>query len=109
MQSLTQFLSTLLVLVGSLFCLIGALGIMKMPSFITRVHAASLIDSFGAILIISGLILYAGLTLTAIKLILILLFLLITGPTAIHALVNTALHEDRHFITDTDEDSSSNT
>ncbi|MCL4162355.1 UNVERIFIED_CONTAM: hypothetical protein GTU68_017793 [Idotea baltica] len=78
-----------------------------MPSFITRVHAASLIDSFGAILIISGLILYAGLTLAAIKLILILLFLLITGPTAIHALVNAALHEDRHYITD--EDSSSNT
>lgn len=109
MQSLIQFSSTILVLIGCLFCLIGALGMMKMPSFITRVHAASLIDSFGAILIISGLILYAGPTLTAIKLILILIFLLITGPTAIHALVNAALHEDRHIITGTDEDSSSNT
>ena len=102
MTLIIDWLSALLVLIGSLFCLIGALGIMKMPSFITRVHSASLIDSFGAILIITGLIIQAGFTLTAIKLVLILLFLLITGPTAIHALVNTTLHEDKRFITEKD-------
>ena len=107
MTTFINILSSILVLSGCVFCLIGAFGIMKMPSFITRVHAASLIDSFGAILIISGLILLAGLTLTAVKLILILVFLLITGPTAIHALVNTAFHEDPRYITD--EESSSNT
>ncbi len=107
MSAVIYWLSAFLLTTGCLFCLIGALGLMKMPSFITRVHAASLIDSFGAILIISGLILHAGLTLTTIKLIMILLFLLITGPTAIHALVNTAIHEDPHYITD--EDSPSNT
>jgi len=107
MPAFIHALSALLVLTGCAFCLIGAFGIIKMPSFITRVHAASLIDSFGAILIISGLVLYAGFTLAAIKLIMILLFLLVTGPTAIHALVNTAIHEDRHYITG--EDSSSNT
>ena len=107
MPTLIHWLSSFLLLTGCLFCLIGALGIMKMPSFITRVHAASLIDSLGAILIISGLVLHAGLTITTIKLIMILLFLLITGPTAIHALVNTAIHEDPHYIAD--EDPPSNT
>ena len=69
--------------------------------------AASLIDSLGAILIIVGLTLQSGLTIITIKLALILIFLLLTGPTAIHALVNTALHEDRSYI---DEgESSSNT
>ncbi len=94
-----DWLSALLVVSGSIFCLIGALGIIKMPSFILRVHCASLIDSLGAILIISGLIIQAGVTLTAVKLILILIFLLITGPTAVHALVNTAFYEDKHHIT----------
>ena len=107
MLLLIEWLSALLILSGCVFCLIGALGLIKMPSFITRVHAASLIDSLGAILIILGLLLQAGFTLTAVKLILILLFLLVTGPTAIHALVNTALHEDRNYITE--EDSPSNT
>ena len=92
---------------GAIFCFIGALGLLRMPSFITRTHAASLIDSLGAILILSGLILQAGLTIVTIKLALILIFLLLTGPTAIHALVSTALHENRHYITG--EDSSSNT
>ena len=46
MTVVIDWLSALLVLIGSLFCLIGALGIIKMPSFITRVHSASLIDSF---------------------------------------------------------------
>lgn len=100
-----DWLSALLVLIGSLFCLIGAFGFIKMPDFITRVHSASLIDSFGAILIITGLIVQAGLTMTSIKLAMILLFLLITGPTAIHALVNTALHDDKHYITGKDSES----
>jgi multicomponent Na+:H+ antiporter subunit G len=107
MSTLMNGLSTLLVLTGCVFGLIGAFGMMKMPSFITRVHAASLIDSFGAILIICGLILQAGLTLTAIKLIIILLLLLVTGTTAIHALVNTAIHEDRRYITDKESSSNS--
>jgi multicomponent Na+:H+ antiporter subunit G len=107
MPALIHALSAFLILTGCVFCLIGAFGLLNMPSFITRVHASSLIDSFGAILIISGLILLAGFTLAAIKLIMILLFLLVTGPTAIHALVNAAIHEDRRYITD--EDSSSKT
>lgn len=102
-----DWLSALLVLVGSIFCLIGAFGLIKMPNFITRVHCASLVDSLGAILILSGLIIQAGFTLTAIKLLLTLIFLMLTGPTAIHALVNTALHEDKHYISA--KDPSSNT
>ena len=107
MHIIIDWLSVSLIFAGCLFCLIGALGLFRMPSFITRVHAASLIDSLGAILIILGLTLQAGLTLVTIKLALILIFLLLTGPTAIHALVNAALHEDRSYITN--EDPSSNT
>ncbi len=107
MGNIVNFISGFLLFSGCAFCLIGALGLLRMPTFITRVHAASLIDSLGAILIISGLILQTGFTLVAVKLALILIFLLLTGPTAIHALVNTALHEDSEFIND--GSSSSNT
>ncbi len=107
MQDIINWLSAILILAGCGFCLTGAFGLIRMPSFITRVHAASLIDSLGAILVIVGLVLQAGLTIVAIKLVLILIFLLVTGPTAIHALVNAALHEDPGLITG--EESSSNT
>lgn len=107
MSTIVNWASAFLLAGGAVFCLIGALGLFRMPNFITRVHAASLIDSLGAILILTGLMLQAGLTLVTIKLVLILIFLLLTGPTAIHALVNTALHEDSKLITS--EKKSSNT
>ena len=102
-EMLLGMLSTLLIGLGYIFCLIGALGLLRMPNFITRTHAASLIDSLGAILILSGLILEAGLSLITIKLLFILAFLLLTGPTAIHALVNTAINEEPKQITGDDK------
>lgn len=102
-EMLLGMLSTLLIGLGCIFCLIGTLGLLRMPNFITRTHAASLIDSLGAILILSGLILEAGLSLITIKLLFILAFLLLTGPTAIHALVNTAINEEPKQITGNDK------
>ena len=57
----------------------------------TRMHAASLTDTMGAILIIVGVMLQAGPSLAAIKLAAILLFLLLTSPTASNALASAAL------------------
>ena len=107
MSIVINILSSLLIIGGMIFCLIGAFGILKMPNFITRAHASSLLDSGGAIMLLTGLILKAGFTLVAAKLILVLIFLMLTGPTAIHALMGTTLFKDSSLITD--EDSSSNT
>jgi len=104
-----DYLSIALLFSGSVLCLIGAFGIIKMPDFITRVHASSLIDSLGAVLILSGLAAYSGITFVTIKLMIILALLFVTGPTAIHALVNTAMHDDINHIQAKDQkDSSSN-
>jgi multicomponent Na+:H+ antiporter subunit G len=93
-----DILSSILILVGIVFMLIGGYGILKMPDFITRVHATSLIDSGAVIFILAGLILKAGFTLVAAKLGLVLIFLLLTSPTAIHALMGTALFKDSNLI-----------
>jgi multicomponent Na+:H+ antiporter subunit G len=54
-------------------------------------HAASVTDSVGAIFVIVGIMLQAGLSLATIKLAAILLFLLLTSPTASNALASAAL------------------
>ena len=61
-----------------------------MPDVYTRSHAAGITDTMGALLILVGLMFQAGLTLITFKLLVILLFLLFTSPTASHALNNTA-------------------
>ena len=86
-----MLLSTLLLLSGSAFILIGGIGVLRMPNLYTRLHAASLTDTLGTLLILAGIIVQAGFTLAAIKLAAIALFLMLTGPTATYALANAAL------------------
>ncbi len=91
MNTAIDIVSGISLLIGSLFCLIGAAGLLRMPDFYTRVHAASLIETAGAGFILLGLLLHAGFTLVAAKLLMIGLLILFASPTASHALARTAL------------------
>lgn len=84
-------LSWVLLTAGGFFVLVGGIGALRLPNFYTRMHAASVTDTMATFLIISGVMLQAGLTLASIKLIAILIFLLLTSPTASYALANAAL------------------
>ena len=86
-----NLLSWALLLGGSFFVIVGGIGSLRMPDLYTRMHAASVTDSMAPILILSGLMLQAGLSLYSVKLVAILVFLLLTGPTASNALASTAL------------------
>lgn len=90
MEQVAHYASWVLLLGGSFFLLIGAIGVLRMPDVYTRSHAAGITDTLGAILILGGLMIQGGFTLITAKLVLILIFLLITSPTASHALGNTA-------------------
>ncbi|MDP1649623.1 MAG: monovalent cation/H(+) antiporter subunit G [Rubrivivax sp.] len=81
-----DILSWACLLAGSAFCIVGATGLLRMPDFYTRMHAASVVDTLGAGFILLGLFLQAGLTLVAVKLLMIGALLLFTSPTATHAL-----------------------
>jgi multicomponent Na+:H+ antiporter subunit G len=86
-----DLLSWLVLIGGVLFALIGGVGLLRLPDFYTRLHAAGVTDTLGAGLILLGLMLQAGWTLVTVKLLLILLLLWFTGVTATHALVRAAL------------------
>lgn len=91
LETALDIVSWILLSVGGVFVFAGGLGALRMPDLYTRMHAASVTDSIGPILIISGIILQSGMTLASIKLVAILLFLLLTGPTASNALASAAL------------------
>ena len=90
MELVIDILSWISLMTGGFFLLIGSLGMIRLPDFWSRLHAASIIDSAGLGLILLGLILQAGFTFVTVKLFLIVIFLLITGPTASHAVANAA-------------------
>ncbi|MCA1779940.1 MAG: monovalent cation/H(+) antiporter subunit G [Xanthomonadaceae bacterium] len=90
-DTLLTVLSSACLLLGGLFGIFGGIGLLRFPDFYSRLHAAGVTDTLCALLIITGLIIQAGLALVSIKLALILLFMLFTAPTASHALARAAL------------------
>ena len=92
MALLVDLLSWALILVGGAFGIIGGIGLLRLPDFFSRIHAASLTDSMCAPCIIAGLMLQSGLTLATVKLAFLVVFLFLTSPTASHALAKAALH-----------------
>lgn len=88
---LLDMLSWLLILAGGTFAVIGGIGMHRLEDFFARTHAAGVADTGGAGLIIAGLLLQSPDWIVAVKLMMILLFLWFTGPTAVHILAQAAL------------------
>ena len=93
MALVIEALSWIFILLGSGFIVIGAIGMVRMPDLFTRMQTASLIDTSGAGFLLLGLMLQAGFTLVAVKLLFIAALFFFVGPMGSHALAQAALHE----------------
>jgi multicomponent Na+:H+ antiporter subunit G len=92
MDTLANLVSWALILAGSFFTMVGAIGLVRMPDVYTRMHAASVTDTLGAAFLLVGLMVQAGVGLVALKLLFILALIFFIGPVATHALAQAALH-----------------
>lgn len=85
-------LAILFIITGVFFVLAGALGVLRLPDFFTRIHAAGMTDTLGLELILLGLIFQSGSVVLSLKFLLVGFFLLLTSPTATHAIADAAYH-----------------
>ena len=92
MTVVVDILSWIFLVAGGAFCIIGMIGIIRLPDMFARLHGASVADTLGAGFIIIGLVLQADSPLVAAKLIIIMGLILLTSPVATHALAQAALH-----------------
>jgi multicomponent Na+:H+ antiporter subunit G len=97
--------SWILLMVGAFFCVVGGIGLHRLPDFFSRMHGAGITDTLGAGLVIFGLVLQAGFTLVAVKLLFILGLLWLTSPTATHAIAKAARASGLEPLTGDDADS----
>ena len=86
-----EWLSGLCLLIGGFFCVVGGIGLLRMPDFYTRMHAASVTETLGVGFVLLGLMLLAGWTLITVKLLMIGVLIFFVSPTASHALAKAAL------------------
>ena len=88
---------TFLLVCGMVFFLGGSVGILRFPDFYSRLHPAGKLDTAGQLLMMSAIALYVLQTfslhnfLVAVKIVLIVIFVYITSPTATHAIVDAGV------------------
>jgi len=79
------------ILLGLVFLVIAAIGMVRLPDVYTRSHAVGLTDTWGAFFLLLGLALYQGFSFNAIKILIVLILLLFLNPVISHATVRAAL------------------
>ena len=75
----------------------GSIGILRLPDFYSRLHPAGKLDTAGQLLTLSAIALFVlqdfslNNFLTATKIVLIVIFVYITSPTATHAILDAGV------------------
>jgi len=110
MDTLLNFLSASCFLIGGFLCITGGVGLLRFPDFFTRVHAAGVTETLATPLLITGIILnQPDISLDSMKLLMIMLIVLATNPTASHAMTKAALHGGLVPLTQSKDDSGDST
>lgn len=89
-----EWLAVVLVAGGVFFSLVAVVGIVRLPDLYTRAHATSKSDTLGTILSLAGVALVLQTEVTVAKTVFLLLFMLVTNPTAAHAIARAAYDQD---------------
>ncbi|TVQ98896.1 MAG: monovalent cation/H(+) antiporter subunit G [Desulfovibrionales bacterium] len=90
MSSATDMFGAALAVVGVLFFLAGTLGLLRFPDIYTRIHALTKADNLGLGLICLGAAVQSGSLMTALKLLLIWILVLVAAATGASLIAQTA-------------------
>ena len=80
----------ILLYVSAASVLIGAIGMLRFPDFYTRTHAATMIAIGGVCLAMSAFIISTLWSVYTVKAIIIIIIILLAGPTGTHAIADAA-------------------
>ncbi len=89
-MTITEYLVVFLLVVGLFFSSVAAIGIIRLPDLYARAHSASKSDTLGAVLTLSAVAFVYGWGVPSIKTLLLVVFMFLTNPTAVHAITRAA-------------------
>ncbi len=76
--------------IGGGLIIIGSIGVVRFPDFYTRIHPAGKTDTIGQAFLLTGLMVYEGISFVSVKLLIIIVFIFIANPTATHFIAQAA-------------------
>ncbi|MGR3176967.1 MAG: monovalent cation/H(+) antiporter subunit G [Candidatus Anammoxibacter sp.] len=77
-------------IIGSIFVLLAAIGIVRFPDLFTRMHAATKASSFGVVLMLIAVAVYFGDAWIIFEVVLVISFIYLTAPVACHMIARAA-------------------
>jgi multicomponent K+:H+ antiporter subunit G len=91
---ISEWIVSILLLLGGLFILIGSIGLIKLPDFFMRLHGPTKATTLGMASILTAAMVFFANSVSglSVKEILITIFLLITAPISGYMLIKTAIH-----------------
>ena len=98
---LLQYVASLSLVVGGLFSVLAAVGVLRLPDLYTRMHAASKAGVVGAGLVLIAVALVSLDAAVALRAVLGIVFLLLTTPVSAHLLARAAYNSGIRPIGDT--------
>jgi len=87
---MTDIIGHILIIIGILFDIFGCIGLVRFPDVYNRLQASTKCVTLGTILLLVGVALISGLSPTSAKAVICAVFILITSPTAAHAIAKGA-------------------
>jgi len=88
-----EIISSVLIVLGFLFFTATTIGILRLPDFYSRMHAAGKGDTLSSLLVMAGLALFnlhelsVGSLLVSLKIMFICVFIFMASPTATHHII----------------------
>lgn len=90
MSSFADLVAALLLLAGAFFCFTAAVGVLRFPDVITRLHAATKPQVFGLLLILTGIVVSQRSWQVAGVCVLVAAFQIATSPVSAHMVSRAA-------------------
>lgn len=89
-QETLEIIGGIVAIIGSIFLFLGSLGLIRMPDAYNRIQAGTKASTLGTILSVASLFFFAP-EWTG-KLVVLVLFVLITNPVSSHVMARAAYH-----------------
>ena len=84
------WLAIALISIGMFFLVVGSIGMLRLPDVFARAHALGLTDSLGALFVLVGLAVNAGLGASFVKILVVLALIYLLNPVIGHATIRAA-------------------
>lgn len=86
---MVKIIISILILLGSFFILVAAIGILRFKDLYARLHATTKATSFGLLLLLVGVSLFFNIFPVYVKSLLIIIFIFLTAPLAAHSIAKS--------------------